>query len=1016
MATDRVNHTLWGVPRDLAFSPDGLTLVSTEDSGIARIFRTDPDLRDKEPAQINYAGLDQPFAVACHSSTVAVSTKGTVMLFSLPGGEYKQLLTRHTLPVRALAYLRAGDWIASAGDDMVVRVTSTARIEDMHELRHHAAPVTGLAFDPLGTYLASVAADGRLVIWNVAEGRTMVADVDVRAGAGVAPDAPVPRVAWSPTGGAVAVCVGTKEVAVIARNRFSIVRDRLTHHKEPVTSLAWSPNGRYLASAARDHAVAVWSVDALAAPPREITFSSTPLLLRWQPNRNTIALATESQALTLIDNPVDGNVLGGAATEQAGDALASAIFDRPPTAARSAAVPQQRRSAMLDIEAGDDDDGMDLDGAGGGASSADEGGDADEDLDDASDLDDFLVDEADGKSRKQKKAELKKEFLRAGFTEATPIQPAFQPGSTPTISGKRYLAFNTLGVITSVEQEVRHAYHVEFHDRSRMRRPLQFSDAREFSLASLSTRAAVFASAPTSAADPDDPSTADAVIPGVLHARLLDGSGATAAAAARSAWTLPLGPHEVPLGLAAGDDRLVLVTDAGTVRVVTLGGVLVHAFSLPGRFVACAASGSWAIIATHAAAPFNGDQQLAYCIYDLARLATVVHDARLPLSPKSRLEWIGFSGDHGPITYDSAGVVRGLGVASDRQWTPLLDTTAHIPESVGAGAPGFAHWFVGLAGDTALTVLCRIPAGAARAYPGFPRPALTETSIAALHVLGGGNNDDAAWSALRFRRANALDGDTESAAAARDRLAREMDKAALVMMQAACKAERPARALDLARVLTLEVSLEKAVKVANFNNMPALAERVRQIIEDRRREPEMADEDGSPLDDLLMGSSQDSSMASTARSLPPLPAAGTVRRRADPPAAPSPADEYPAYEPTAAPAEPPAAKKPKFNNPFAARRAAAGASPFLAAPASAAASTAGGSTTGLARSTSFARTMEAGIVKGGAAAKSQQQSSMARFVVRGKKPEQAAVASKEGDGGEGAGAEGEEQQVDVEMD
>jgi chromosome transmission fidelity protein 4 len=61
------------------------------------------------------------------------------------------------------------------------------------------------------------------------------------------------------------------------------------------------------------------------------------------------------------------------------------------------------------------------------------------------------------------------------------------------------------------------------------------------------------------------------------------------------------------------------------------------------------------------------------------------------------------------------------------------------------------------------------------------------------------------------------------------RCSREMDKLGLQLMQIACKNERLQRALDIASQLVLGISLEKALKVATFNHLSGLSDRIRRI-------------------------------------------------------------------------------------------------------------------------------------------------------------------------------------------
>jgi chromosome transmission fidelity protein 4 len=57
---------------------------------------------------------------------------------------------------------------------------------------------------------------------------------------------------------------------------------------------------------------------------------------------------------------------------------------------------------------------------------------------------------------------------------------------------RRYLAFNLLGVVYSIDQSTHSTVHIEFHDRAQ--RPIHFSDHYNYGIAAMGDQCAVFAS------------------------------------------------------------------------------------------------------------------------------------------------------------------------------------------------------------------------------------------------------------------------------------------------------------------------------------------------------------------------------------------------------------------------------------------------------------------------------------------------------------------------------------------
>ena len=116
------------------------------------------------------------------------------------------------------------------------------------------------------------------------------------------------------------------------------------------------------------------------------------------------------------------------------------------------------------------------------------------------DLDDFIVDDDHGgyteptihTSRKRRYDFLDDHFLeskrRAYDTWSPEVHESFQPGSTPWKGGRKYLTFNLIGFVWTVDQGTHNTITVEFYDRD-MFRDFHFTDPYLYDKACLSKAA-----------------------------------------------------------------------------------------------------------------------------------------------------------------------------------------------------------------------------------------------------------------------------------------------------------------------------------------------------------------------------------------------------------------------------------------------------------------------------------------------------------------------------------------------
>jgi cytochrome c len=164
-----------GMVNAVAFTADGRQLVAVGAQGHARLHAVDRDRPDEDlPGQ----GLGiNTLALTADGRALAGGVDGRLHVWSLAEGTRLDALEAHDGPLSAVAV--AGDAVASAGTDGVIRLWSLERRELRHTLHAVGAPVWDLAFAPGGTRLLAAGGDGVARLFDVATGQPIGGPVRV---------------------------------------------------------------------------------------------------------------------------------------------------------------------------------------------------------------------------------------------------------------------------------------------------------------------------------------------------------------------------------------------------------------------------------------------------------------------------------------------------------------------------------------------------------------------------------------------------------------------------------------------------------------------------------------------------------------------------------------------------------------------------------------------------------------------------------------------------------------------
>ncbi|KAI0727995.1 hypothetical protein C8Q72DRAFT_974843 [Fomitopsis betulina] len=809
-------------PTCLAFARDGSRVYTGGVDSLVRIWRTDLG-SEQEPDAAVEANEGVTCLAAGSEAWFSGSHDSEVRKYAIDRTEMDGLVTSAAgVAIRSMAVNPNGGRIAVTSDEPIVKVIDLEDTTNVVLLEGHTKAVRKITWHPSGSLLTTSGADGRLIVWDVSEGEGK----EVKLIEGV-----IPAVAnteseefeydcsavWHPSGQHFFVATRTHEIAVISRENWtksSTFSDDAS--SGAVTALTLSKNGVYLASASKS-GVFIWSTQtrrllyryqgALPAPVLQLAFSPSQNLLAWTDLEGNFTRWPEPIPASAPD-PVKSSAASSVTGVQKKRGKTPTLFDEE----------ADKEIAKKDV--GDDVD-------------------MDEELAVALDDDNWIMDDLG--VGMDDDAEEKRWSAKEGVKEmvsVTKAQPAFQPGSTPMQTKKRYLAYNVIGVIEVTDQDTHHIVNVEFHDKS-ARKGYHFTDHFKYDLASLGERGAAYACQPENEH------------PAHVNYRPY-GTWAT-----QGEWTYELPKGTRVLGVAAGgppptrasrqrsdadmqgNGNVVIATSTGELIFLTGTGIERAVLSLPGDFVTMVASPEWVFVVTRdGATTMDGSQNLMGRLIQFDDFCLLQKDA-IPVPKRHTLKWIGVTEEGVPAIYDSAGVLNVMPrfrLPFAATWTRALDTSL-LERREGKQE---SYWPVGVAGET---FMCLILKGR-QEHPSFPRPLIQELPLK--FPFHRKDPKEAPLEEHLAREGMLLDilRDSLGDELTTDDISRRelaLDKELIQLIQNACKNDRLARALDLAKLLHHTASFDMAVKVAGFYHLIGLQEKMEALKEDRLQSDRLAD-------------------------------------------------------------------------------------------------------------------------------------------------------------------------------
>lgn len=462
-------------------------------------------------------------------------------------------------------------------------------------------------------------------------------------------------------------------------------------------------------------------------------------------------------------------------------------------------------------------------------------------------------------------------MLRSQAVAQNRIHPVLQLASTrPDEKQRRYLVWNNVGNITSREESASNRVEIRFANTGGRFKNEVFPDHFGFTMASLSTEGAVFASDPVPG--PGNERDGEEVIGAGSTVYYHAFAGSSRLDGCNENFTITLPNGEGAQSVAVGTGWIAVATNRGWLRLFSSTGLQLLVTWLSGPVVALVGSDEHlAIIVNESTVGSEyrlGAQVLHIPSQTSQSKISEFCRVSLPLSEGASLSWAGFSVDgHNLSIIDSKGVVSLLfHVRKAWLWVPVLEIE-RVKRS-----PDHKYWpiMISRGGKLAYVLLNGENKPAV-----FPLPVVSTRQFS-LPVIesqqkvtkeGKDGKAEVTEGPSKFIVDALLSGHIESDLSSddfdvntRDVLEKRLseqevdaDRTILKLLQDACKLQNTHQALDLAFRLRTDVALNAAIKIANHFGKSVLAQKLEDIVQQREADRLQAqgyqNADADPYDD-----------------------------------------------------------------------------------------------------------------------------------------------------------------------
>ncbi|XP_063231056.1 WD repeat and HMG-box DNA-binding protein 1 isoform X3 [Bacillus rossius redtenbacheri] len=752
---------------DVCYSEDGKYILTCGNDGDIRVWL---GLEDDDPTS-HCVGQNALALVQKGSSLYVATDDNSLRCYRFPQMERDGVLTRFSKPVSHISVSPDGSIVVAASENSEIFVRNMKN-EKIKMLSGHSGPILSVAVDPKLEYLASSSGDGKVCVWDLATASVLQSWTCAAVCASFFEARALCRVSWQSGGGQVLAVPEGNHVVLYKRATWR--RHHVFSHpavQEEVSISCFSPCGRLLAASSLAGDIVVWSVQLKSC----VGFTSQHKQLQicglaWNP--------TGSGELAFCDFSGQLGTVCGCLEEE-----------HPEHESIEPGEPSTDGATLsYGVDSDDDENSISLEKI---------------KAEVAVPLCDDILESASVAGASEGAEDAQGEGL-----VLSEMQPPFQPSATPHHLQHNFMVWNCVGVVrcSSFPEDV---IDVEFHDTS-THHALHLSNSEQHSLAALTEHALVLACEGAE----DRPSQVTCVL-----LRCWDGT---------REWSAQLPAGEDVLCVASGSDWVAAATDSRLLRLWTLSGVQREVLALPGPVLCLASHARMLLVACHLGPGVGGEQSIGYCEVDTQH-GSMSKWQPLPLTPRSTLQWLGYSDEGSPCLHDSSGSVR---ILSPRgYWLPVLHTSALVKGKSD-------HYFVLGASEAAQNVRAVLCKGA-RYPPTTPRPPVLELPLKlalADVATERGQLEDVLWRSTL--------GAVAVPTAERGPLLQSAKEASLKLFAMACRAEQQARALELCRLTADPQVVQLAIKYASKLGKTQLVDRIAGLDASLRLAPRWQEVDG----------------------------------------------------------------------------------------------------------------------------------------------------------------------------